>query len=187
MLRRGCQGKDQWLFKVNLHYLPWPQGIHKDCPCSTPASLDCLPSTPASLVPHAQFLLNWDLTMFQHLLVKVGLQRDGETLRTPGTKAKLAGREGVAKRTFNARAGSLATGFLSNREGAWDRFRAEAKGRIGSKERLQAMLQSISPVLTRNYALTSCSLLRCFQNVPRGADRAELLSLVVSPLPANML
>lgn len=87
-----------------------------NCPCSTPASLD----------PHAQFLLNWDIARFQHLSGKAGLQRDGETLRTPGTKARPTG--GHSKWTLNARADS-ATGFLSSREGVWDRAQDRSQGK----------------------------------------------------------
>lgn len=112
-----------------------PQGMHKDYPHITPRHwithtspliMDCPCGTPASLDPHPQFLLNWDIARFQHLSAKAGLQRDGETLRTPGTKARPTG--GHSKWTLNARADS-AIGFLSSREGVWDGAQDRSQGK----------------------------------------------------------
>lgn len=59
--------------------------------------------------------------------------------------------QGTAKRTLK-----MPQALSAIEKACGTGLRAEGKGSAGSKERLQLMLQFVSPVLTENDTLTSC-------------------------------
>lgn len=150
MLGRGYQGKNlQWLIKVSLSCLPrcpiallCPKGYTHGLPmqhlCGTCASRPA----PSELGPQGSS------TPQPRLVCRGMVKPSGHLVQ------RKADRQGTAKRTLTARVWPQA--FSAIEKACGTGLRAEGKGRAGSKERLQLMWQSVSPVLIGNYTLTGC-------------------------------